>query len=588
MSLWLRLAVVMAFVSIAPLVWMGSEAIRIASEKQAFKSEQGLAREADYLATLLETWVDDQAASVDGWAQVWDLRNESPAHQLGLLRAVHKAMRAVVTVALVDEDGFAVVDPVYLEHASESGRALGSPARADRLVASDAIDRARVDGVAFGSPFWGDDGPLALPVAARVGDSGLVLAVDIALAEVAAEFVQETDRKALWIGDGERVVIGDGADMVPSITPLLGTNATFRLDVPGGEAVRGAVAGVRGTGWTIAVVEPAALAERPAEEIRSLLALAGGVAMLLVLFVGVFLQRFVSQPVRRLRDHAIAVSEGDFGRRMQTRRADELGELAQAFNHMSERLQRNRREIAAQQREIESFNRDLQRRVDERTRDLREAQERLVESGQLAAVAEVGAGLAHELNNPLAGILGLTQILRSRVEAADQVRYLDRIEEQAQRCREVVSAMVRFASGEVDPAQTPVVDLAALLDEVVGLVRGPFRQRGVALELASVERPLHVRLDPVLGARMFAQILNSLRAGLGDGATVTVRAGRVDGQVVVDLAPDRPVAVEAREDDWRASGFGLWVGRHLIDQAKGSLVLPRAEGDPWRVVLPEA
>ncbi|MEQ1503910.1 MAG: HAMP domain-containing sensor histidine kinase [Myxococcota bacterium] len=209
-------------------------------------------------------------------------------------------------------------------------------------------------------------------------------------------------------------------------------------------------------------------------------------------------------------------------------------------------------------------------------------------------MAELGAGLAHELNNPLAAVLGLAQVLRSRHREGNpgEDALLDDLEAQAGRCREVVATMLRVQTLEVDPTDVPVVQLTDVLHQVRGLVGGPFRQRGVQLDVTEPDPELRVRIDPVHGSRILAQILNALRAGLEPGSAVTIDAERDGDNVLVRLIPDRPVAAHPdRRDDWLASGHGLWVARQLLARLGGRLDVDPHDtvgGPVWGVTLPGA
>jgi signal transduction histidine kinase len=197
----------------------------------------------------------------------------------------------------------------------------------------------------------------------------------------------------------------------------------------------------------------------------------------------------------------------------------------------------------------------------------------------------MGAGLAHEINNPLAGILGTTQLLRARGDDNALDEALATIEEQANRCREVVGQLLRLTERDLDSEPATVVDLSVILGDVSNLVQGPFRQRGVTLQMRDVGEALPVRADPVHASRIFAQILNTLRAGLVDGATLAVSGSVRGDEVVVRLAPDRG-ASDLSRDDFLASSMGLWVSRQLLDDMGGSLEEPDEQDAAWRVILP--
>jgi signal transduction histidine kinase len=618
MKLWVRLALVMAVVSIVPLLVTGLFAMNIATRKAAEGSQEILLRDATAIATFVETWTADQFQVVGGWMMAFRLGASRPEVQTSLLTAVMRAVPSAETVVLVDTDGVPVVPAYYatvpLQAAGElRDRDLGSEARAqalvDRLPLTALAEVAASAGrsrVAVGDPYVppGSRVP-SLPVASSgpFGDP-FVLGAEVSLGAVAQLLLEQSSPEhavALLTGTGTPVAGGAhplvDLSRLGALQGIAGADSTtFGHALADGQEVRGAMVRVASTGWTVVVVEPADVLERTSREIQARTIEVLVVSSLLAFAAGAVIARSLSEPVQKLRDSALAVARGDLGRRVEDDRNDELGELAKAFNHMSAHLQHNQRELSTQRSEIEAFNQELQLRVDERTRELKDAQRHLVRSGQLAAVAEVGAGMAHELNNPLSAILGLAQLLQVRLRGSGDEAALHRIEEQASRCREVVAAMLRFSSGEVDSTDAPVVDMRTVLREVIGLVGGPFRQRGVALELAEPEDALPVRIDPVHGSRILAQVLNSLRAGLGEGAALRVSGRREGGHVIIELYPDRPVAMGGARDDWMASGMGLWVARRLLDQVGGRLEEPSPSLAPdmptpvlpWHVRLPLA
>ena len=619
MKLWVRLAVLMAVVALVPLALAGFRAVQISTRAAESNALVGLERDAARLATLLETWTEEQASALQGWMRLYpDLIDKSAPQQEGLLRAAFVAVPSVVTLVLTDGDGVSLVPAVFLSEPTDdgtmAGRAVGSEAGAKALQSrlpiselveqwAEELDRSQEDLGYRAQPFmaaWGSayQVPTRLDASAPLAVTGpagarLVLGAEIDVGRVMERLLRSeggTGREVLVLSrDGTNVWSTPGAPPnVDGLRPLLGTGASFQDER---YAMHGGIATVSGTDWSVVVLEPSVMSERAAARIRRQNLQVVGVAVVLAILFGIVIARTVSEPIGSLRDSALAVADGDYGRRVRVDTSDEVGELAAAFNHMSERLEASRSEIQEQQREIELFNLELQERVEERTRELREAQAQLVQSGQLAAVAEIGAGLAHELNNPLTGILGLTQVLRAR--SPDEA-LLNRIEEQAERCREVVAAMLRVSETRLDPDDAPVVEVGEVLRDVMGLVGGTIRQRGVSLTLVEPVEALRIRMDPVLAARVLAQLLTTLTAGLTAGCTLSVSArllplgeGQKSRSVAVYLKPSEPVAAGAARDDFMAAGLGLWVARKLLDQVGGRLEQPSRD-DAWRVVLPGA
>lgn len=636
MRLWIRLPLFLLLVSLPPLLLTGLHAGSIATRAAVEQEEAQLERMATARSEQIARWVADRVQFLEGWTQLHPSRLATMPTELqdGLLRAVWVSVPSAVVVALVGPDAAPTLPPVYVTTSAE--REAADPARAERMLLRLREDGAlREDGPAVSAPYLASPTGLpsvavAAPASRRADGADLWLAAELRL-DVLAEILDQASADlafALLDADGEVLAGGDHALVEPRLLrALAGANARFEYDLDEGR-VMGAVAPVPGLGWSTVVARPEEIVLGPARQIRHRHRTVLVFALATALYMGWRLAQSLLQPIERLRDAALAVADGEYGRRVPIDRDDELGELGRAFDHMSERLAANQIEIRAQQAEIEAFAEELQDRVEQRTRELKEAQAQLVRSGRLAAVGELGAGLAHELNNPLAAILGLSQILRERRAGTEDEELLVQLEEQAARCRDVAAALHGLGEGELDPAAARVVDLRDLLREATSLVRGPFGQRGVTLELVPPGHELLVRVDPTHGVRILAQVLVAVRAGLAEGASLRVSATRDEGpppEVSVLLAPDRSgeargaiggsdasgesggpgrpdaardaMAVDAtRRDDWMAGGMRLWVARRLLHELGGRVELPleyeltspAAGSATWRVVFPGA
>ncbi len=588
MRLRTRFTLAMVLLAVTPTVITGALAIRTATQAENVRPEEALTRESTTLATAVAGWLDAQASTLSGWRRVWNLDRKDPSLQEGLLRAVHTAMQPVVTVALVGDDGEPVIDPVWLPEAStQPGRTPGSANRA-RIFLDAAPREVAADGVGISGAFFapGDDLP-ALPMAVSPPGGELLLVADLSMAELGRFFAGRPDHATALL-DGARYPLLGGehpfiADAKVRAAAQPGMDLSFRTRSTAGELLRGAVSAVPGTDWVVVAVEPVAFADAAQRTIRLQTAFIGLLVLLAVGVAGVSLERTIVSPVSILRDRAAAVAAGDLSQRLQVTGADELVELASAFNEMTSRLEESRDDIAAKQARIEVFNEELQQRVDERTRELETTQARLLATGQIAAVAEVGAGLAHELNNPITAILGTVQLMQARgvVDPAGLVR----LEEQVQRCREVVATMVRFASGEVDPLASSVVDLAAILREIVEQWRIKCELRGIRIELDQRATPAMTRIDPDFAHQLFSRLVEVMVGGLPDNGRLSLVLDRCDEGLELVLEADPPVVVS---DDLRAAGLQLWVARRLVDLVGGRAWTPPEHDGPWRVLLPEA
>jgi two-component system NtrC family sensor kinase len=603
MKLWMRLAAALTVGAVVPLLLTGYFAAYTADRQTQLANERALTRDAIGAATFVETWTADQQQLVSGWTLPFRMGSLSAPMQSNLLGAVLRANAAVVAVALVDSDGVAVVPPQGASAELGAGRVTAGPERASALVSRvplSAALAARHDlqpGIVLGDPWW-PDGSAAPSVVVGVagpweGDA-IVLGAELTLAPIAELLREQQSREhgvVVLSAGGEVLVGGDSVlfDQERLRTKALGAGpdhtTTFAYVTGDGTSVTGAAAVTPTLEWTVLVLEPSEVAGRSSAIIWRATLSVVVVAVLLAVAIALVFGRSLSLPVAALRDAALAVANGDLERRVDITRGDEIGDLASAFNRMGERLTADQARIRLQQAEIEAFNAELQHRVDERTRELREAQARLVQAGQLAAVADVTAGMAHELNNPLAAILGLAQVARRRAAATPLEPTLSRIEEQAARCREVLAALLRFGGTEVDSGPDAVVRIGSLVASAVALVQGAVRPRGVVLALSDCDPELCVRVDPLRAERALAQVLHAIAFGLPSGFRIDVSVARRGSDVCIGCAATSEAGLALSSDARKASAARLWMGRNWLDQLGGSLV---EDGHGWVVSLPVA
>jgi len=130
-----------------------------------------------------------------------------------------------------------------------------------------------------------------------------------------------------------------------------------------------------------------------------------GVAAFVAAVVGAALARSLATRVGTLVQGARHIAQGKLDAEIEVASDDELGELAKAFNSMASSLSAARSEILLRNEEIRGWNVTLEKRVEDKTKELRDAQDLLLRSRSLAAIGSLGAGVAHEINNPLTGVL---------------------------------------------------------------------------------------------------------------------------------------------------------------------------------------
>lgn len=618
MRLRTRFVLLIALAALVPLALLGGVAIKVSTARIVAKVTEVQVRTADALSDHVAGWIDLQLQLIARQVSTLDyLATGQSPERSAFLRLVYSQNPAVQIAALVDSKGTDLAPPMALKVAGTgdlAGRDAVDAARLERFYADLAqVRRQTPPGrVGFGEPAVpaGRKDPVVVVVARLVG--GATLGVELSLSPLVSRFVvsPESEEDLALLNSTQQLVVGDGSLVdAEALTALPeGLLEDVRYTLPDGTKVLAASAPVAGTGWHVLVSEPLDSTSASARDIVEQTAYVMGVAALMSIVLGLLVSRQITGPVLDLSKAALAVAEGDVGLRVESRPGGgELTELTHAFNFMSRRLDQNRLEIAAQRDEIERFNRELQARVEQRTQQLRQAQDRLVRTARLAAVGEMGAGLAHELNNPLAGILGLTQVLVARAATEGETGMLRSIEEQTQRCSEIVSRMQAFSrldtgTPSLDQEGWAVVDIGAVIEEVLGLMQGSFADRGVTLawQLAS---GLRVRGDRGALGQAFTQLLTSLRSAAAPGSHLNVKGIIQDRDIQDRDIQDRDVVIELSlggaplrvgDDDWMASGMGFWTARQVLAAHGGQLDEPVFQpkigptDGRWAVRLPAA
>ena len=251
----------------------------------------------------------------------------------------------------------------------------------------------------------------------------------------------------------------------------------------------------------------------------------GGAVVLLALLTFCSVSRLVLRPVAELVTATERVGRGELGTTLPVHAHDEMGRLASSFNQMSASL-------ALARRENEELLGSLERKVEKRTEQLQAAQSRLVQSEKLASLGRLSASIAHEINNPLAGILTFAKLLVKTLDAgppdertrALAVKNLRLIERETGRCTAIVRNLLDFARER--PLDLRPLDLRGPLEEALSLTAHQLELSGVAL-VRDLPVPIPVRADFGQMRQSFVNVLINAADAMGKGGTVTVR-GRVD------------------------------------------------------------
>ncbi len=332
------------------------------------------------------------------------------------------------------------------------------------------------------------------------------------------------------------------------------------------------------------------------------MAVTGTQILLIGIFIFFFTRHFVSVPIRKLIEGTRAVSEMQLDRPVEIDTKDELGELARSFNRMNDRL---KKAVA----EINEFTQSLETKVQERTDQLKVVHQKLMQSDRLASLGQLSASVAHEINNPLSGVLNLSMLMQ-RILKDDGIpqgrveefrKYLSQVISETSRVGRIVSDLLAFSRRS--KPQSTNADLNNIIKTTVSLVSHKLKLSNVAVELALEETLPLLRCD----SSQIQQVVMNL---VLNGAEATHSKG--NGKVKIRTQSDKKerVLVFAVEDngegmpperiakifdpffttkpEGKGVGLGLAVVYGIVDSHGGDIAVTSkvGEGTKFIVTLP--
>jgi two-component system NtrC family sensor kinase len=166
------------------------------------------------------------------------------------------------------------------------------------------------------------------------------------------------------------------------------------------------------------------------------------------------LWNLVSTPVTLLVQGMKKVASGDLDHKIEVIRKDEIGELAEAFNSMNEDLKKAKNELM-------QWGNTLEKKVQEKTEAIHRAQQQLIHSEKLASLGRMAAGVAHEINSPLTGIVTFGHLLLKKFpEGSEEREDVEVIIDQANRCSNIIKGLLGFSRATAaDKAPTNINDV---------------------------------------------------------------------------------------------------------------------------------
>jgi two-component system NtrC family sensor kinase len=316
---------------------------------------------------------------------------------------------------------------------------------------------------------------------------------------------------------------------------------------------------------------------------------------LLIIGITYYMIRNITRPIGEMVAATHNIIAGRFDQEVQSNSPTEIALLAESFNAMLQSLRQMRGDL-------EEWGRTLEEKVRQRTEELVAMQARVAQSERLASLGMLAAGVAHEVNNPLGGILALTALTVEDMRDNDPNREnLEEVIRQTERCRDIVKGLLEFS--RQSKSNTELVDLNKVLEDTLSLVtkQALFFNINLVQNLAP-ELP-RVMADGSQFQQVFMNILMNAVQAMDERGTITVVTRRLVHDKCVEVAISDtghgilPEQIDRIFDPFfttkasgRGTGLGLSIAYGIVTTHRGTISVASevGKGSTFTIRMPIA
>jgi two-component system NtrC family sensor kinase len=334
------------------------------------------------------------------------------------------------------------------------------------------------------------------------------------------------------------------------------------------------------------VLSLASVDEALAEHERRMLAQVIVSAALLLGIASLLVWWLINRPIRRLIAGVQILGSRQLSFRFGFRRRDEIGELAGAFDNMAG--------------ELENVNQTLEERIRKKTAELESAQEKLIHSEKLASLGELSAAVAHEINNPLAGIFTYARLLEKKLmPPAPAIEWIRTIQRESKRCGDIVSNLLVFARRQ--RTEMALAEVKTIVERTLAVVQHRLQMQSVAVVTRLDDLPPIYCDASQIQQVLTAIIMNAVDAMSGPeprGGNLEIRAAATgDAQVDISVTNDGPPIPKdvlphifepffSTKQATSGVGLGLAVTYGIVKRHGGDIQVDTGEKTTFHLILP--
>jgi len=312
---------------------------------------------------------------------------------------------------------------------------------------------------------------------------------------------------------------------------------------------------------------------------------------------GIFITVLVNRPIRKLNKGIEELGKGNLNYKISLNSKDEFGRVADRFNEMSTKLN-------SAYQEIKDWSENLNEKVKEKSEELKNIYGQVIQIEKLASLGKMSATVAHELNNPLEGILTYSKLiakkLRNNSDKGDNTKilsYLDLISDESARCGKIVKDLLLFSHRGDDEMTNEAVE--TIIDKSVTLIQHHLQINKINLYKSYPDNEVRINCNPQkIQQAIMSLLINAIEA-MPHGGDINVSVGLEENSAVIRIKDegtgiadkDLPLIFEpfySTKDASKGTGLGLAVVYGIISNSGGHVVVESTspKGTIFKITLP--
>ena len=312
------------------------------------------------------------------------------------------------------------------------------------------------------------------------------------------------------------------------------------------------------------------------------------ISMIVAIAIASFFSRRVTARIDQLRQGAEIIESGRLDYRLRVDSGDEIEQLSKQFNSMASKL--------------EDSHQTLEKKVEQRTSELKKSQETMVQQEKMVGVGQLAAGIAHEMNTPLGTIIGYAQMLRedlAQKRPAANIEDIDEIIGQAGRCRDLVKNLLNFSRRSTTGKTKG--DINDIVRRILSLIEHDFEMKGMRVHIDLDARVPSLFANDNEIAQVVLNLANNAADSMPDGGDLYISTRYNESSDEIEIVvrdtghgiteADRTHIFEpffTTKEVGKGTGLGLSISYKIVQDHSGSIDFDTltGQGTTFRVRLP--